>query len=158
TGIVISLPRRRRYVSDPNLGKATDMWLLRGAAHGVSVAFPDAVAHVDKVQMCIDLYDVDRPMIAEGPDAWNVDGVIAAEHHGERTLFQDFADRHLRVGVALCGIGMHDVSVADVDNSDLVDRQIHFIVLVIVCAAMSEGEQGGRLANCPWAKARTRAV
>jgi hypothetical protein len=46
--------------------------MLGSAAHGIAVPFADALADVDKIQVSIDLRDMDRPVVLEGPYAGNV--------------------------------------------------------------------------------------
>ena len=66
-------------------------------------------ALVDKVQMCVDLHHVDVAAALEGIDAGNIDGVVTAEHDGQRSGVENGADPGLDIGVALDGIGVHDI-------------------------------------------------
>ena len=60
--------------------------------------------------------------------------------------------------VAGGGVGMDDVGVAHVDDPDLVHGQVDRVVLVVVGAAMAEGEQGRGLADAARAEAGAGAV
>jgi hypothetical protein len=53
--------------------------MLGSAALGIAVPFADALADVDKIQVSIDLHDMDRPVVLEGPYAGNVHCVVAAQ-------------------------------------------------------------------------------
>jgi hypothetical protein len=53
---------------------------------------------------------------------------------------------------------VHDVGIADINDADLVGRQIDRVVLVVVGAAMSEGEQGRGLADAARAEAGAGAI
>jgi hypothetical protein len=44
--------------------------------------------------------------------------------------------------MARLGVGVDDVGIADVDDPDLVHREVDGVVLVIVSPAMTEREQG----------------
>ena len=79
--------------------------------------------------------------------------MVAAEDHRQRAALEDLADRRLGVAVAGGGVGMDDVGIADIDDPDLVHRQIDRVVLVVVGAAMAEGEQGRGLADAARAEA-----
>ena len=112
-----------------------------------------AVAHVDEIEMRVDLDDVDRRLVAEGADAGNVDRVIAAKDDRQRLALENLADGELGVAVARDGIRVNDIGVADIDDPHLVHRQIDRVVLVVVGAAMAEGEERRGLAD----RARTEA-
>ena len=53
-----------------------------------------------EIEMRVELHDVDRRFVAEGADAGDVDGMVAAEHDRQRLPLQDFPHRHLGVAVA----------------------------------------------------------
>ena len=84
--------------------------------------------------------------------------MVAAEHQRQRPALQDLAHRRLGVAVAGGGVGVHDVGVADIDDPHLVHRQVDRVVLVVVGAAMAEGEQRRGLADRARAEARAGAV
>src|SRR5439155_19162224 len=85
---------------DADLGEARDMALLGRAAHRIAVPLAHPMADIDEIEMGNDLHDVDGSMPAEGPDAGNVDRMIAAEHHGHCAAIEDLAHRALGIGVA----------------------------------------------------------
>ena len=58
--------------------------------------------------------------------------------------------------VARGGVGVDDVGVADIDDPHLVHRQIDRIVLVVVGAAVAEGEERRRFADRARPEARAR--
>ena len=109
------------------------------------------MALVDEIEMGIDLHDMDRAVfgavLGKGIDAGDVDGMVAAQHHRQRTGLKDLAHPEFNVRVALHRVGVHDIGVADVDDGDLAARKIGDVVLVVVGAAMAEGEQRGGLAD-----------
>ncbi|MCY1244097.1 hypothetical protein D9M72_571510 [compost metagenome] len=49
--------------------------------------------------------------------------------------------------MALHRICVHDVGIADIDDGDLAARKIGDVVLVVIGAAMTEGEEGGGFAD-----------
>ena len=73
--------------------------------------------------------------------------MVAAQHHRQRAGFQDLAHAELDIGMALHRVGMHDVGIADIDDGDVAARQVGDVVLMVVGAAMAEGEQGGGFAD-----------
>jgi hypothetical protein len=108
-------------VADAKRGDALDVVLFGGAAHRVAVAVADAVAHVDEIQVGVDLDDMDRAA-RKGADAGDVDRMVAAQDDRERPRVQNGADAGFDVGVAFLGVGMDDVGVADVDDADAGSR------------------------------------
>ena len=73
--------------------------------------------------------------------------MVAAQHYRQRAGFQDLANAELNIGVALHRVGVHDICIADIDDGDRATRQIGDVVLVVIGAAMAEGEQGGGLTD-----------
>ena len=53
--ILVAFAGRRGDVADAELGQPGDVRLLGGAAHRVAMALAHAVAHVDEIQMRVDL-------------------------------------------------------------------------------------------------------
>ena len=84
--------------------------------------------------------------------------MVAAEHQRQRATLEDLAHRRFGVAVAGGGIGVHDVRIADVDDAHLVHRQVDGVVLMVVGAAMPEGEERRRLADRPRPETRACAV
>src|SRR5689334_12289195 len=121
------------------------------------MALAHAVSHVDEIEMGIDLDDMDRPMLAEGADAGDVDRMIAAQHHRKRATLEQFPHSLLGIGVALGGVGMNDIGITDIDDAHLVERKIGNIVLMVISAAMAEGEERRGFADGAGSKARARA-
>ena len=60
-------------VADAHLGQARHIVVFGGAAHGVAVAMAHAVALIHKIQMRVDLQDVDVALTVKGADARDVD-------------------------------------------------------------------------------------
>jgi hypothetical protein len=115
------------------------MILFCRAAHRVAVTVADAVAHVDEIQMRVDLDDMDGPT-GKGADAGDVDRMIAAEDNRNRPCGQNGADSGLDVGVAGLGVGVDDVGIADVHDPDTL--QVGDVVFVVIGPGMAEGKQG----------------
>lgn len=120
--------------------------LLRRAGR-IAMALAHAVAHVDEVQMRVDLDYVDRRLLGERAHAGDVHRMVAAQNHRNGAALEDLAHRRLSVAVAGGGVRMHHVSVANVDDAHFVGRQVHHVVLVVVGAAVAEGEESRGLAN-----------
>ncbi len=53
---------------------------------------------------------------------------------------------------------MDDVGIAEIDDAHLVARQVDGVVLVVISAAVAEGEERRRLADGARPEARARAV
>ena len=132
--------------------------LLDRPPHGVAVAFAHPVTNVDEIEMGIDLHDVDGAMLAEGTYAGDIYGMVAAEHHRQRSARQNPADGKFGVAMAPAGIGMHNVDVADVDHAHFVHFQISRVVLMVVRPGMTERKQGRGFTDRARSKARSRAV
>jgi hypothetical protein len=99
------------------------------------------VPHIDKVQVSINLHNVDWTVIAESSDAWDVDCVIATKHDGQRAALQDPTYGRFGIGVAPDRIGVNDVSVTYVNDAHFVQWQVDCVILVIVGSPMAEREQ-----------------
>ena len=121
------------------------------------MAVAHAVAHVDEIEMGVDLDDVDRPApgkarYTERCTAWSPPRITgSAPDPGS-------CARPIGVRMALHGVGVDDVGIADIDDPHLVARQIDLVVLVVVGAVMAEGEQGRGLADGARSEARAGAV
>ena len=115
-----------------------------------------AVAHIDKIQMRIDLQHVNVAVPLKGPDARNVDGMISADHHRQCPSLQDRAHARFDVGVAAFGVGVDDIGVANVHDVH-VTGQIGDVILVIIGPGMAKAEQGRCLAHPARPKPRARA-
>jgi hypothetical protein len=89
------------------------MRLLRRAAHRVAVAVAHPVTDVDEVEVRVDLDDVDRAVVLEGADAGDVDRMVAADHHRQRSRGEDRADPGLDVGVA-CFVSVCTMSASPI--------------------------------------------
>jgi hypothetical protein len=131
---------------------------LGGAAQGIAVAVAHAVALVDEIEMGVHVDDVDRVLVVEGSDAGDVHRVVAAEHHRQGARLEDLANAELDIVVALVGIGVNHVSVADVDHAHFVDRQVGDVVLEVVGPVVAEGKEGRGLADRARPEARAGAV
>src|SRR5690606_5888089 len=131
--ILVPVARSRGYVADAKLRQAADIALLGGAAHRIAVAVAHPVANVDEIEMRVELDDVDRTILRtiliEGVDAGNVDRVIAAKNDRQGSGRENFAYTEFDVRVARVGIGMNDVGVTEIDDPDLVGRQVGDVVL-----------------------------
>ena len=108
-----------------------------------------AVFNLDEIEMRVDLQDVDRAAPGKGTDAGNVDRMVAPQHHRQGACVQNGAHAGLDIGMALFGIGVNDIGVADIDDGDI-RTQIGAVILMVIGAAMAEGKERGRLADRPW--------
>ena len=84
------------------------------------MAVAHAVAFIDKIQMRVDLHQMEWLLPVEGVDAGNVHRMVAADHHRHRAGGEDGAHPGLDIRVALHRVGMHDVGIADIDDPHLV--------------------------------------
>ncbi len=103
--------------------------------------FRHAMALINEIKVCVDLDHVDRTFFStvflKGADAWDVDGVIAANHHRQCTCIEDFLDPKLNVRMALNGLGVDDVRVSDVNDADIA-AEIGCIIFMIIRTGMAE--------------------
>jgi hypothetical protein len=83
-----------------------------------------AVPLIHKVEMRVELHNMDRLLAIEGIDAGDIDRVVAAQHDRDRACFKDFADAGGDIGVAGLGIGMDNVGIANIDDPRGGCRQI----------------------------------
>ena len=90
------------------LRQARNIGLFRRPAHRAAVAVADAVAHVDEIEIGVDLDDVQRAA-GKGADAGDVDRMVAAKDDRDRPGFKDRADAGFDIGVAFLGVGVHDI-------------------------------------------------
>ena len=72
--------------------------------------------------------------------------MVAPDHHRKGARLQDRAHARLDVGVAPFGVGMDDVGVADIDDTDG-GTEVGAVVLVVIGAGMAEGKERGCLAH-----------
>src|SRR5258706_55271 len=121
---LIAVTCRGGDVSDADLAQSRHVTLLGGATHRIPVPLAHAVPDVHEIEVRIDLDYVDGAVLTEGADAGDINGMVAAEHCGERAPLEDLAHRCLCVGMALCRIRMDHVGIADVDDADLIERQV----------------------------------
>src|SRR5579885_2262204 len=131
------------------------MLRLGRAAQRVAMPVADAVPLIDEIEMGVDMDDMDGTPAVEGLDDRRVNRMVAAENDGKRPGFQDLADGKARILVALRRVGMDDVGIAEIDDAQLVARQVEGVV---ISAAVSEGEERRRLADGARPEARARAV
>ena len=80
------------------------------------MAKANAMTFIDKIQMRVDLHQMERLLAGKGVDTGDVDRMIAAKNNRHRAGIQDGANAGLDIGVALDGIGMDDVGIADINN------------------------------------------
>ena len=64
-----------------------------------AVAVADAVAHVDEIEVGVDLQDVDGRLVVEGTDARDVDAVVPAQGDWEGARFEGGPDAGFDIGV-----------------------------------------------------------
>ncbi|MNC32790.1 hypothetical protein D3C75_811600 [compost metagenome] len=86
-------------------------------------------------------------MAFERLDDRGVHRMVTAQHHRHGPRCKDLPHRRLDVGVAAGHVGVHDIGIANVDHADLVFGQVGGVILEVVGAGMTEGEQGRCLAN-----------
>jgi len=104
-----------------------------------------AMALIDKIQMGVNLHHMYGSMFAEGIDAGNVDGVIAAKHDGQRTCRENFSHAQFDVGVTLHCVGVDDVGIADIHHANCL--QVSDVILMVIGAGVAEGEKRGGFAD-----------
>ena len=75
-----------------------------------------------------------------------------------RARFQNVADSAFGIVVILFHVRMDDIRVANVDNPDLGRRQLLYIVLKVLYAAMPERKQGRPLGNRSRTETRARSI
>ncbi len=102
--------------------------------------FADTVADVDKIHVSVDLHDMDRPVVLEGPHAGDVHCVIAAQDDRQGAALQYLANREFGVGVTGGGIGVDDVGIADIGDPYFLARKIDDAVLMVVGTGMTKGK------------------
>lgn len=116
----------RRKRGDPR-----HMGHFGGPAHRTAVPPGNAVALIDKVEMRIDVDDMDRLLIRIGGNCRHGDGMVAAEDIGHGSRAKQGAHRRRGIGEAAFGVGVDDVAVAGIDNPHVFGGQIgHFILEV----------------------------
>ena len=64
--------------------------------------------------------------------------MVAAQHHGDGPGGENFAHAQFDIGVALFGVGMNNIGVADIGDAAV--TEIGGIVLMVVGAGMAEGK------------------
>ena len=99
------------------------------------------VAFIDKIQMRVDLQDVDRTLVGKGLDTGDVDGMVAANDHRQGPRAQDRLNACADIGMALRCVGMHDVGIADVNDAHRL-RQVGRVIFVVIGPRMAKAEQG----------------
>ena len=122
------------------------------------MAVAHAVAHIDEIEMGVDLHDVDRRLAVEGADAGDVDRMIAAEHDRQRAALEDLAHRQLDVGDGSSAVSVWTISASPISTMRTGRRQIDDVVLMVIGAAMAEREQCRGLADRARAEAGAGAV
>ena len=65
--------------------------------------------------------------------------MVAAQHQRHGAGGQNLADGVLGIGMAFVHIGVHDIGVTHIDDTRLVAREVHHIVLMIVGPGMAKG-------------------
>src|SRR5260370_22032020 len=105
------------------------------------MGFADTVADVDKIHVSVDLHDMYRPVVLEGPHAGDVHGVIAAQDDRQGAVVQYLTNREFGVGVTGGGIGVDDVGIADIDDPYFVARKIDHAVFLVGGARMTKGKK-----------------
>ena len=131
------------------------MILFGRAAHRVAVAVADAMAFIDKIEMRVDLHDMDRTMICKGAHTGDVDRVVAAKGDGDRTGGKRGTHTGLDIGMACVGVGVDDVGIAHVDDLGA-GPKIGDIIFMVVGPGMAKSEERGGLSNAARPKPRAR--
>jgi len=114
------------------------MRLFGGAAHRVAMAVTHAVTLIHKIQMRVDLHYMHRRLLRERTDAGDIDRMVAPQDHRQRAAAKNLPHPQFDIRVALFGIRMDNIGIADVDNPAI--GQIRRIILMIIRPGMAEGE------------------
>ena len=138
TGGSVVVTVGRGHIANADLRHADHVVHLGGAAQRVAVAVAHAVALVNKIQVGIDMQDVDRAPAFKRLHHRRMDRVVAAQHHRHGALLEHLAHRQLDVGVAADHVGVDDVGVAGIDDAHLLARQVHHIVFKVVGAGVAK--------------------
>ena len=97
-----------------------------------------AMAFVDEIQMGVNVDNMNRLLVIEGPNTGNMDRMIAPQNHGQSACLQNFAHAIFYGVVALDRVGVNDIGIANIDHAHLINRQIGDVIFKIVCAAMTK--------------------
>ena len=97
-----------------------------------------AMPFIDKIQMRINLHQMEWFLIRKRVDTGNIDRMIAAKNNRNSVSFQNGADTRLYIGVALHGICMDNIRIAYIDNPHLVCLKIGDIILMVISARMTK--------------------
>ena len=97
-----------------------------------------AVALVDKVQMRINVNDVDQPLIIKSFNARNMHRVIATKCHRHHTRFENLSNGKFDIFMRFNCIRVDHVSIADINNLDPVLRQVRHVIFEIVHTPMAK--------------------
>ena len=119
------------------------------------MAVTHAMALIDKVEMGVDLDDVNIALIIKRIDAGDINRMIATNNDRQRTGFQNCANPCLNVCVALDGIRMNDIGITHIDELKLAFRQIGDVVLMVIGTGMTEREKRGGFTYAARALPRT---
>ena len=114
-----------------------------------------AMPFIDKIKMRINLNQMEWFLIGKRVDTGNIYRMIAAKNNRNSTSFQNGANTSFDIGMALHGIGMDNIRVANIDNPHLVSFEIGDIILMVISPRMTKGKKCRCLTNTPRAKAGT---
>lgn len=102
---------------------------------------PNAVPFINKIQMGVDLDDVNWLFVVKRIDAGNVDRMVPAHDNWQCTCSQYLAHTEFDIRVALYRVRMNDVRIADIDDPCPGRIKIGDVVFEIVSTGMPEREQ-----------------
>src|SRR5260370_15467211 len=111
------------------------------------MGFADTVADVDKIHVSVDLHDMYRPVVLEGPHAGDVHGVIAAQDDRQGAVVQYLTNREFGVGVTGGGIGVDDVGMADIDAPFFFARKLSAALLMVAGTSIIQRKKRSGLSD-----------
>ena len=96
-----------------------------------------AVAAVYKIQMGVYLNHMYRFLIGKGVDAGDIDGMIPANHNGQRAGSQNLAYAKFDVGMAFIGFRVDDIGITQVNNTHIA-CEVCGVIFVVIGTGMTE--------------------
>ena len=78
----------------------------------------DTVALIDKIEMGVDLKDVNIALVVKCVDAGDVNGMITSKSDGKCACFENCTHTGFDIGVAFHRVGVNDIGIAYVYDAD----------------------------------------
>ena len=96
------------------------------------------MAFIDKIQMRVDLHEVNRRLLRKRIDAGNIHRMVAAQHNGHSTSRQNGAHPGFNIGMTLQRIGMHNISITNINDANLIRLEIGHIIFMIISPGVTK--------------------